>query len=112
MEWEPGTSKLRILNDLLAAINYESASFDERGRLVCQPYLSPSARAASYVYAADEWSPVTGNVDQTLDLFDVPNKWVLVKSEADQAPLTSVYVNDLPSSPTSTVSRGRASSAS
>ena len=31
LEWEPGTSKLQVINDLLAAINYESAYFDEDG---------------------------------------------------------------------------------
>lgn len=107
MEWEPGTTKSRILNDLLAAINYESAWFDELGRLVCRPYQSPAVRAPEYHYAANEVSVITGNVDQTLDLFDVPNKWVLVKSEPDQAPLIGTFTNTSPTSPTSTVSRGR-----
>ena len=107
MEWEPGTTKLRILNDLLGAINYESAWFDERGTLICRPYQAPSTVTPGYVYGADAASVITGDVGQTIDLFDVANKWVLVKSEADQAPLTGTYVNDAPSSPTSTVSRGR-----
>lgn len=106
-EWEPGTSKLRILNDLLAAINYESAWFDELGRLICRPYLSPADRTSEYTFADGQWSVRTGDAEQVLDLFDVPNRWVLVKSEADEAPLTSIYTNDDPSSPTSTVSRGR-----
>lgn len=107
MEWEPGTTKLRILNDLLAAINYESAWFNEQGTLICRPYLSPTTRPVEYTYSADEGSVITGGVGQTLDLFDVPNKWVLVVSEADRAPLTSTITNTSPTSPTSTVSRGR-----
>lgn len=108
MEWEPGTTKLRILNDLLAAINYESAWFNEAGVLICRPYISPSDRATEYDYTVDATKSVlTGDVGQTLDLFDVPNKWVLVKSEADQAPITGTYTNTSPTSPTSTVSRGR-----
>lgn len=107
MEWPPSTSYLRILNDLLAAINYQSASFDELGRLVCQPYLSPASRSSEYTYADGEASVRTGTAEQTLDLFNIPNKWVLVKSEADQAALTSTYTNTSATSPTSTVSRGR-----
>lgn len=108
MEWEPGTSKLRILNDLLAAINYESAWFNEAGRLVCRPYLSPMDRSPEYEYRDNELSVLTQGVGQTIDLFDVPNRIVLVKSEPDQAPLVSApTINSNPASPTSTVSRGR-----
>ena len=107
IEWEPGTSKLRILNDLLGAINYESAWFDEVGILRCRPYFSPSTRAVEYDYSANSLSVISGNVEQTIDLFSVPNKWVLVKTEADQAPITGIYTNTSPTSPTSTVSRGR-----
>lgn len=108
MEWEPGTSRLRILNDLLDAINYESAWFDELGRCVCRPYVSPAIRTSEYTYSDATASVRTGIAEQTFDLFDVPNKWVLVKSEADQAtPLIGTYTNTNPASPTSTVSRGR-----
>jgi len=107
MEWEPGTAKLRILNDLLGAINYESSWFDEAGNLICRPYLSPADRTPGYTYAADSMSLIIGPSTQTLDLFEVPNKWVLVKSEADQVPLVGTYTNTLSTSPTSTVSRGR-----
>lgn len=107
MEWEPGTTYLRIVNDLLAAINYESASFDERGRLVCRPYQSPVNRSADYTYATDDDSVIAGDIDQTLDLFAVPNRWVLVVSEPDRPALTATYTNTSPASPTSTVGRGR-----
>lgn len=107
MEWEPGTSKLRIVNDLLAAINYASATVDELGVLQCRPYLSPAVRAIEYTYADGSASVRTGKARQTVDLFAVPNRWVLVKSEPDQSALLSTYTNDDPLSPTSTVSRGR-----
>lgn len=107
MEWEPGTARLRILNDLLAAINYESAFFNERGVLICRPYQSPAQRSPEYVYAADEASVIAGSVGQTIDLFSVPNRWVLIKSEPDQAPLVATYTNTSTNSPTSTTSRGR-----
>lgn len=111
-EWPPGTTKLRIVNDLLAAINYESASFDELGRLVARPYQSPADRAVEYTYADGEASVRLGGAEQELDLFGVPNRVTLVKSEADQgAALVATVTNADPLSPTSTVSRGRTISA-
>lgn len=107
MEWEPGTSHLQILNDLLGAINYESAFFNELGYLICRPYLSPSDRPSEFAYITDASSVITGDVGQTVDLFDVPNQWTIVVSEADRAVLVSSYTNSNPASPTSTVSRGR-----
>jgi hypothetical protein len=107
MEWDPGTTYLRIINDLLAAINYESASFDEVGKFIAKPYVSPTARASDFTYATDASSVIADGIDQTLDLFSVPNVFVLVKSEPDQATLRSVYTNASPTSPTSTVNRGR-----
>lgn len=107
LEWAPGTPYLRIVNDLLGAINYESATFDQNGVFIAKPYVSPASRPATFTYATDRTSVIGGDIDQTLDLFAVPNKWVLVVSEADQSPLRSEYTNTAPSSPTSTVSRGR-----
>lgn len=107
MEWEPGTTKLRIINDLLGAINYESAFFDELGVLTCQPYQSPDERPIAYTYADGVASVRSGDAEQTVDLFDVANRWVLVTSEPDRPVLVSTYTNDDPLSPTSTVSRGR-----
>lgn len=106
-EWDPGTSKGRIIGDLLAAINYRSLYFDADGAAVAEPYLSPSEAAPAHLYATDETSLILPEVDEELDLFDVANKWVLYTSEPDLPPLTSSYTNSNPNSPTSTVRRGR-----
>lgn len=107
-EWEPGTSKLQIINDLCDAISYNSLFFDEDGVAIVQPYVSPEDRAEEFTYND---SSVTGlivpNVDQTLDLFSIPNKWVLYRSDPEQTPLISSYTNNDPSNLTSTVRRGR-----
>ena len=106
-DWPPGTPKLRIINDLLGAVNYRSLWFDEQGVAVAQPYVSPADRAAEYTYQDDAQSVILPEVQEGLDLFEVPNKWVLVVSEADRLALSSTYTNSNPASPTSTVSRGR-----
>jgi hypothetical protein len=107
IDWAGGTSKLTIVNDLLAAINYAAAWFDEDGTFQAVPYVLPDTVVPGYVYATDSTSVIVGNIGHSLDLFNVPNKWVLVVSEPDRAVLTSTYTNTVASSPTSTVSRGR-----
>lgn len=106
-EWEPGTSKLRIINDLLDALNYESLSADEDGVLTARPYVAPSGRAHETTYADDQFSVIDQKMKQTIDLFGVPNQWVVVVSQPDRPVLTSTYTNNNPASPTSTVSRQR-----
>ena len=107
MEWEPGTSKLSIINDLLSAVNYTSATYNEDGIFTARPYVSPADRTPEYTYATDEFSVIVGDVSQTVDLFAVPNKWVVVVSDPDRPALVGSYTNASPNSPTSTVSRGR-----
>lgn len=106
-EWEPGTTKLQIVNDLLAAINYRSLYFDANGVAVAEPYLSPVVLPPLHTYRDGVDSVIFHEVTEELDLFDVPNKWVLYTSEPDQTSLRSVYTNTAATSPTSTVSRGR-----
>lgn len=106
-EYEPGTTKLKIINDLASAINFESLSFDEDGVAIVQPYRDPSGRAEEYVYSADRDSLILPNVDEEIDLFDVANRWTLVVSDPDRPPLTSTYTNTDPASPTSTIGRQR-----
>lgn len=107
LDWEPGKSKLTIINDLLGAINYESAYYDEDGVFVGKPYISPAQRSAEFKYATDASSVITGNVNQTADLFGIPNKIIVAVSEPDRPPIVGTFVNSNPLSPTSTVSRGR-----
>ncbi|GAB6171987.1 hypothetical protein JCM15765_14650 [Paradesulfitobacterium aromaticivorans] len=106
-DWPPGTTKLNIVNDLLGAVNYRSLSFDENGLAVAQTYVSPQVRASEYTYKDDDESVIFPEVEQGLDLFAVPNKWVLVVSEPDRDPMMSSYINTNPDSPTSTVNRSR-----
>lgn len=105
--WDAGASHLTILNDLTTAVNYEPIHFDENGIAIVQPYVSPQDRVSEYTYAADAVSVLIPGASQNLDLFSQPNQWVLVVSEPDRPVLSAVYTNDDPTSPTSTVNRGR-----
>lgn len=106
-EWEPGTSKLTIINNLLSAINYRSLYIDANGIPRSEPYLTPESAPVVWEYKIDRESVLLPGVNVTLDLFDVPNAWVAVISEPDRPALVSRYVNNDPNSILSTVYRGR-----
>jgi hypothetical protein len=114
-EWDPGTSKYVIVNDLLNGINYASLSFDGNGIPVAIPYLDPASAPSIYNYAIGVNGVVVpdNGISETLDLSSVSNVFVLYVNSPDTDPtgapitLISTYTNSNPSSPTSTVSLGR-----
>lgn len=106
-EWEPGTPKLDVINELLAEIAYTQLWVDEYGFYTASKYRLPSERAIEYTYADNDLSVTYNGAVEEEDLFNVPNKWVITKSNPESEPLTSVYTNENPNSKTSTVSRGR-----
>lgn len=107
IEWEPGTEKLRAVNDLLTAINFTPTTVDVNGYFTSATYRSPSIRSAEYTYQDDDLSIILSGMEEELDLFNVANQWVAVLSDPELAPLSSTYTNTSESSPTSTVNRGR-----
>ena len=106
-EFEIGTSKLRAINELLGELNYTSLWVDERGYYTAMPYIIPSDRAIDYIYEDDELSVIYNGLEEELDLFSVANKFVVVQSNAETEPLSSIYTNENIASVTSTVNRGR-----
>lgn len=106
-DWAMGTTKAKIVADLLNAINYAPLWFDALGVAQVLPFVAQPARAVEYTYANDRLSVIFAGMQDGLDLFNVPNVFVLAVSQPDRSVLRSVYTNSNPSSPTSTVSRGR-----
>ena len=106
-EFEIGTSKLTVINQLLSEINYTSLWIDETGYAVAKPYVLPTDREAEYEYKTDSISIMQPDTVNEVDLFGVPNVWVVTASNPEKVPLVSRYINDSPASKTSTVSRNR-----
>lgn len=105
--FEIGRSKLSAVNALLSQINYTPIRVDAYGFYISGGYLSPQFRAAEYVYADDAVSVLYPGMTEDLNTNDVPNKWIVVRTNAEQPPLQSVFVNTNPDSPTSYPRRGR-----
>lgn len=105
--WDPGTSRLRIINDLLGMVNYHSLAFDEEGAALIQPYVNPDQRADEWTYADDDYGLMVPGMEEELDLDRIPNHWVMNRSDPDKAHIMASYTNMNPASPTSVPSRGR-----
>jgi hypothetical protein len=108
MVWPAGTSKLRICNDLLAAVNYFSLRCDGWGRFTAGPYMRPTDRPVVREFVAGSSSIHLPDFTVDADLAAIPNKVVLIGvGNPDEAALVGVATNDDPASPFSRASRGR-----
>lgn len=107
LEWEIGTEKVTIINDLLQPISYNPMHFDEFG--ICQilPYVSDDEREIERIYQEGDDSIIIDGLKVETNKFEVPNKIVRYVENPDAAYLISSYINDDPDSPYSTVNRGR-----
>ena len=107
--FKTGDEKLFAINELLRGINYQSIHVDVNGYYTSAYYRSPEDRASEYEYFTDSNSVIFGGYSEELDLFGLPNVWVVEVKESEDAPaeFTSTYTNDNPDSDLSTVNRGR-----
>ncbi len=107
LEFQIGTSRLGVVNELLYAINYNPIHFDRNGFAVTERYIEPMQRTAEISYMTDDRSLVLPNASQLTDYYNVPNIVVRYLDNPDAEPLRSMYINDNPDSLVSTVRRGR-----
>lgn len=108
--WEVGTSKLRIINDLLTVLNYNALWVDGPGNFRATPYVRPAARSIRYTVLNDESGQrlVRELVDgeeaiyspdwtRDQDLYGIPNRVIAVQSgTGDDEPLTGIADNTDP----------------
>lgn len=113
-DWETGTKKLTIVNQLLAEMNYRSLETNFAGVVLAMPYAEPSARAVSIEYSAGVRAITMTGAKSELDSYNIPNVFKGVVSNPDYengsgAPEEFVYtyINDSPANKLSTARRGR-----
>ncbi|WP_292702305.1 hypothetical protein [Microbacterium sp. 69-10] len=108
LTWEAGTSKLRIINDLLQAAGYWSLWCDGSGLFRVEPYVDPSLRPMSYSFEHGETSVHFPDWTSERDMTSVPNRFIAVaQGDEETPPLVGVAVNENPESPFSFQARGR-----
>lgn len=105
---------VRVVNDLLGAINFRGVWADENGFYRCQAYQEPSARPPEFVFTTD--TPRLNIIGEkrrlTQDVWATPNRWVFIASNPPGGITPSegngyVYVvENLTDGPTSQTERG------
>lgn len=78
--WEPGTSKLQIINELLAAINYRPLRADNLGTYRLDPQIPPAGRATVWDFEDGPASIYLPRFKRSRDYRKVPNKVTCVAS--------------------------------
>ena len=108
-EFEIGTSKLRIANELLREINYTSLWTDRHGIVRSEKYLLPNQKGIDFTYETGDKNElvIKDSISEEVDLFNVANVFVIVATNAEDQTLVSKHTNSNPASPTSTVCRKR-----
>lgn len=108
-EWNVGTSRLSIINELLAEINYNPLWFDAEGLAVLQPVSVPDAANIKHrIRSSDPGILLRSSVQKSVDIYRTPNVFIAVCSNPDKSGvMRAVAVNDNLQSPLSTIRRGR-----
>lgn len=114
MAWPPGTSKLRIVNDVLEAGGFFAIWVDGSGVWQLTPYVSPQNRGVQWTHRAGPEAVFLADVQHDADAWEVPNEVVVVgRAEQDSEgndilPVpVGVARNENPADPLSIPSRGR-----
>lgn len=106
--WSPGTGKLRIINDILDAINYFSLYSNFDGQMVAEPYVVPAQRPLMYEFYDGPDSIYEPAFGRDIDIWSIPNRVTLIGvGGGTTAALTSTANNNDPRSPYSIANRGR-----
>lgn len=106
-EFSVGESKLEAINNLLQSVNNTPLWVDAYGYYRSEKYLRPDERSVGYTYNDQELSIIVEGVEEELDLFNIPNTWVVAVSNPEEEPMIARAENNNPDSITSIPSRGR-----
>lgn len=108
-DWDVGTSRLEIINQLLSEVNYNALWFNPDGVAIVEPVTVPTAANIKHILDGDNIkSLLLPQMSTELDFYNAPNVFICVCSNADKtAPMVATAVNDNPQSPLSVARRGR-----
>ena len=102
-----GTSKLKIINELLQSVGYWSLWCDGSGQFRVEPYVDPALRPVAFEFRHGEDSLHFPAWDREQNLSNVPNRVTMVtRGDQDAEGLIATAKNEDPSSPFSFQARG------
>lgn len=101
--WDPGTSRLKAINDCLSAVNYFPAWFDENGVMRSSPIPDWNTVTPSYTF--DSTAPggiMLTPFTRTVDWSQAGNIQTVYVEDPRRTAFSATYTNDNPLSPVST----------
>lgn len=107
LNWSAGTSRLRIINDLCMMVGYHELYFDHEGVAHVGPMPNPDTtpHEQTLFYPTEHGRTYLGSVVRSNDLLELPNRFTVVNTGANQQSVWGVY--DIPASaPHSAANRG------
>ena len=107
LQYDIGTDRLSIANELLRAIGYQPLYADANGFLRITRKLMPYERTVQHRYMDDELSVIAPELVIDEDMFAAPNMIVAVVSRLEDPPLVARWQNEDPQNPLSIHRRGR-----
>lgn len=97
--WEPGTSALQVINDLMDSINYFSLWCDTSGNYRATPYVAPASRGIVHTFRDDYTSIHTADFTREQDVYSIPNRFIVISTADGENPaLVGVAENADPDS--------------
>lgn len=107
-DWEIGTTYLRIINDLLSEINYESLWFDNKGFAQISPTKTLNPDVINHKYISGSCSILSNSKSKEIDIFESYNVFIAYVNNADNGDLMiATSENNDPNSILSVQNRGR-----
>lgn len=108
IDWQPGDSKLDMVNELMNEISYYRVWADNTGRIVSIPYLNLETAEPTRRHRSGFGCEVVGDISESQLHTSFANVIVVISDgQGDQEDdIESIVINDNASSPTSTVSLG------
>lgn len=107
-DWDVGTPKITIVNQLLSEMSFNDLYIDLNGTARLTRYEIPSANNIDHIYQSGQASIIEPNTNVESNFFEIPNIWIAVVSNPDlPEPLVAKFTNDNPMSKTSTVYTGQ-----
>jgi hypothetical protein len=108
LAWNPTTSKLKIVNDLLAVAGYYSLFCDSSGQYRGEPYARPAVRPIRWEFLDSDRGIYAPDFERDIDLYSIPNRFTAVgQGDGTTEALVATATNEDPASPYSYPSRGR-----
>jgi hypothetical protein len=106
-DWDIGTSKLTIINQLLSEMSFNNLYIDSNGYARLTRYQTPSVSNIKHTYIKGKASLIEDGATLESNIFEIPNVWIATVSNPDlNQVFAASYINDNPLSKTSTVYRG------